>query len=228
MQYPGKELEVFDKATIWRKYIYGLTKNYLKDITLEVGAGLGSFTTNYYKTLENITLTDLDEENIRTLKKKFFEKKNIKISNKRVHELEDKFNTIIYLNVLEHIEKDLDEINSAINKLNAGGYLIILVPAHQNLFTKFDEVIGHQRRYNIDFFKQNKFENAEVQKLIFLDLVGYILYFFNKFFFKDEIYPSKFKIFLWDKIFSPITIMLDYITRYKFGKNILCIYKKNE
>ena len=47
-----------------------------------------------------------------------------------------------------------------------------------------------------------------------------------KLFFDKEIYPSKFKIFLWDKIFSPITIILDFITRYKFGKNILCIYKK--
>ena len=47
-----------------------------------------------------------------------------------------------------------------------------------------------------------------------------------KIFFKNEIYPSKLKIFIWDKIFSPITIILDFITRYKFGKNILCIYKK--
>jgi len=226
MKYPGKELEVFDKATIWRRYIHALTKNYLKDTSLEVGAGLGSFTTNYYKNLNNVTLTDLDDENIKILKKKFFNKKNIKITNKRINEVEGKFNTIIYLNVLEHIQNDLDEINSAIGKLIDGGHLIILVPAHQNLFTKFDEVIGHQRRYGIEFFKQNKFLNAEIQKLVFLDLIGYVLYFFNKIFFKEEVYPSKFKIFLWDKVFSPITIVLDYITRYKFGKNILCIYKK--
>ena len=41
MKYPGNELEIFDKATIWRKYIYSLTKNYLKDNILEIGAGLG-------------------------------------------------------------------------------------------------------------------------------------------------------------------------------------------
>ena len=228
MKYPGKELEIFEKATIWRKYIYSLTKNYFKDNFLEVGAGIGSFTTNYCKNLQNIVVCDLDQENIKILQKKFSQNKNISISDKRINEIDGKFNTIIYLNVLEHIKEDINEINSALNKLNSGGNLIILVPAHQKLFSKFDEAIGHYKRYNIDFFKLNKFKNAKIQKLMFLDLFGYILYFFNKIFFKEEIYPSKFKIFLWDKIFSPITIILDFVTRYRFGKNILCVYKKIE
>ena len=226
MKYPGKELEIFDKATIWRKYIYYLTKNYLKDNILEIGEGIGSFTKGYYKKFQNITLTDLDEENVNTLKKNFSEEKNIKICSNFINEIEGKFNTIIYLNVLEHIKNDMDEINSSLNKLNTGGHLIILVPAHQKLYSKFDEIIGHCKRYEINFFQLNKFKKAEIQKLMFLDMFGYFLYFFNKIFFKEEVYPSKFKIFLWDKIFCPITIIFDYITRYKFGKNILCIYKK--
>ena len=47
MDYPGKELEIFDKATIWRKYVYILIKRFLKENLLEVGAGIGSFTKNY-------------------------------------------------------------------------------------------------------------------------------------------------------------------------------------
>ncbi len=226
MEYPGKELEIFDKANIWGKYVHTLIKKYLINNTLEIGAGLGSFTKNYYKNFSNIVLTDLDDENIRVLKKKFSMEENITISKERINDINGKFNTIIYFNVLEHIPNDSGEINSALNKLNVGGHLIILVPAHQNLFSKFDKAIGHCRRYSINFFKLTQFENTKIQKLLFLDLFGYILYFFNKLFFKEEVYPSKFKIFLWDKIFTPITIILDYITRYKFGKNILCIYKK--
>lgn len=226
MEYKGQELEIFDKATIWRKYVHNLIKYYFKDNLLEVGAGIGSFTSNYFKNFANVVLCELDEKNIQILSKKFSQNNNIIIQKKDIRNLESKFNTIMYLNVLEHIENDLGEINFALEKLNFGGHLIILVPAHQKLFSKFDEAIGHCKRYDIDFFKTNKFKNSEIQKLIFIDFFGYILYFFNKIFFKDEVYPSKFKIFLWDKIFSPITIILDYITRYKFGKNILCIYKK--
>ena len=172
-------------------------------------------------------MTDLDEKNITILKKKFSYDKNIKIESKKINEIEGKFNTIIYLNVLEHIDEDLAEVNSALEKLNPGGHLIIIVPAHQKLYSNFDKAVGHCRRYDINFFRLNKFKNTEIKKLLFLDLVGYILYFFNKIFYKNEIYPSKFKIFLWDKVFSPITIVLDFFTRYKFGKNILCVYKKN-
>ena len=46
MDYPGLELENFDKATIWRKYIYLLVKKYISNNVLEVGAGIGSFTRN--------------------------------------------------------------------------------------------------------------------------------------------------------------------------------------
>ena len=102
-----------------------------------------------------------------------------------------------------------------------------MVPAHQKLYSKFDKAIGHCKRYNINFFKNNKFKNASVEKLIYLDMVGYFLYFCNKIFFKEEIYPSKIKVFLWDKFFSPITIVLDFFTNYKYGKNVLCVYKKN-
>ena len=77
MKYPGKELEIFDKAIVWRKYIHALTKRYLKDNILEIGAGFGSFTKSYSKNSQNIILTDLDEENIKILKKNFSEKKNM-------------------------------------------------------------------------------------------------------------------------------------------------------
>jgi len=225
MEYPGKELEIFDQAKIFQKYIYLIIKKYLKDNILEVGAGIGSFTRSYFHNHKNIHLSDLDQNNCNILKEKFNDN-DIKIDGKKISEINLNFNTIIYLNVLEHINEDKKEIELALSRLNLGGHLIILTPAHQNLYSKFDKVIGHLRRYDAGFFSSNNYKNAKIKKLIYLDALGYILYFFNKIFFKEEVYPSKIKIFVWDKIFTPITIIFDYITRYKFGKNILCIYEK--
>ena len=101
-----------------------------------------------------------------------------------------------------------------------------MVPAHQKIYSNLDKAVGHFRRYEIDFFKKN-FESLEQIDIKFLDTLGFFLYYLNKFTFKNEIFPSKFKIFIWDKIFTPITILVDFLFRYKFGKCILAIYKKS-
>jgi len=227
MEYPGLELETFDKAKIWRKYTFLLIKKYFKDEILEVGAGIGSFTKNYINKFNNITLSETDNKNLEEIKKKFSNISKINIENNLIQNINKKFNTIIYLNVLEHIENDIAEINSAIGKLNDNGYLIILVPAHQKLYSKFDKAVGHVKRYELDFFKKNNFKNAELVDLYYLDYLGYLLYYINRIFFKEETWPSKYKVMLWDKFFTPITILIDFLLRYRFGKNIMCIYRKN-
>ena len=105
----------------------------------------------------------------------------------------------MYLNVLEHIKNDKDEIIYAFEKLEKNGHLIVLVPAHKELYSKFDKAVGHHKRYDIDFFKQLDLKSGKLVRLVYLDAIGYFLYYLNKVFFKEETYPSKFKIFLWDK-----------------------------
>ena len=227
-KYPGLELERFNKANLWIKYIIFKIMRFLKDDMLEVGAGLGSFTKGYMKNFHSITLTDTDDNSFSLLKKNFLHDQNVNIIKSSIKDIEKKFDTIIYFNVLEHIEEDISEIKSALKKLNKGGHLIILVPAHQKMYSKLDKIVGHYKRYDIDFFKKNRFENSKIIKLHFLDFFGYLLYYLNKIFFKEETYPSNLKIFIWDKIFTPFTIVIDYLTGYKFGKNILCIYQKDD
>ena len=215
-KYPEIALERFDGANLWIKYIIFKIRKFLKDDILEVGAGCGSFSKNYMKNFNSITLTDMDNSSFNLLKKNFINEKNINVINSPTKDIDKKFNTIIYFNVLEHIKEDKLEIKTALEKLNSGGYLIVLVPAHQKIYSKLDKAVGHYKRYDIDFFKKNKFENSKIIKLHFLDFFGYLLYYLNKIFFKKETYPSNVKIFIWDKIFTPLTIVVDYLTGYKF------------
>ncbi len=225
MKYPGAELDNFDKATIWRKYVFLLIKKFIKGNVLEVGAGIGSFTNNYMHIPSKITLSEIDEDNLLKIKNKFANT-NFNFTNNTIKDLNETYDTIMYLNVLEHIADDKNEINNAYKKLNKGGHLIILVPAHNKLFSKFDEAVGHFKRYEIEFFKKIFIEGSLTKKLLFLDSMGYFLYYLNKIFFSGETYPSKIKILIWDKIFTPISIILDKIFFYRYGKNILYILKK--
>ena len=224
--YPEKITEVFDGADFHIKYCLSFIKNYLFGDVLEVGAGCGSFTRHYMnKKISSMTLTERDKKNISTLSEKFKTNKKIKVVNKDVYNIVKKFDVILYLHVLEHIKDDQFEIKAATERLKKNGFLIILVPAHNKMYSNLDRIVGHYRRYELDFFKK-KFKSLKQIDLKFLDSSGYALYFLNKILFKKEKYPSKFKIFIWDKFFTPISIILDFILRYKLGKGILAVYKK--
>ena len=225
-EYPHIATERFDNAKIWIEYVINIVKPYIGKNVLEIGAGCGSFTSGYINFIKKLTLSETDNKNLKDLRLNFFNKNNIKIIKaNKIKKINGKFDTIVYFNVLEHIKDDDNEINDSLKKLKKGGHLIILVPAHQNLYGNLDKIAGHYRRYDIKYFKKN-FINSKIIMNKYLDSVGYFLYFFNKLFFKKEVYPSKFKIFIWDKIFVPITVIADFMISYKFGKNILCIYKK--
>ena len=99
-----------------------------------------------------------------------------------------------------------------------------MAPAHQKMFGNLDKAVGHFRRYEKDFFKKDLFD-LDQKKLFFLDSMGYVLYYLNRIFFKKETFPSKFKIFIWDKIFTPLSIILDFVSGYRFGKCIVAVYK---
>lgn len=228
IKYPEIVTENFDDATLHISYCLSFIKKYLGKNILEIGAGCGSFTKLYYNNnIKSLTLTEIDKKNLNTLKNNFKRSKNICITNKTISKINGQFDTILYLHVLEHIKNDKNEINEAIKKLKKNGYIIFLVPAHQHMYTRLDKLVGHYRRYELNFFKQ-KFKFLNKIKIQFLDSMGYILYFLNKIFFKDEKYPSKFKIFVWDKVFTPLSAIADFITFYKFGKCILAIYKKSK
>src|SRR5262249_2632176 len=60
----------------------------------------------------------------------------------------EQFDSILYIDVLEHIQEDRAELDRAAQRLKSNGKLIVLSPAHQWLFSPFDQSIGHYRRYN--------------------------------------------------------------------------------
>ena len=223
--YPIEATEKFDNANFHRKYCMSFVKKFIKGEVLEVGAGCGSFTKDYINNDIKITLTELDKKNYENLKNFFGKRKNTTIINERLSNINKKFDTIIYLHVLEHIQDDTREIIEISKKLKTEGNLIIMVPRFQKLYTGLDKAVGHFRRYEIDFFKK-KMSDLTRQKLISLDSMGCLLYYLNKIFFKDEKFPSETKVFIWDKIFTPITILVDFLTNYKIGKCILTVYKK--
>ena len=223
--YPEQATERFDNANFHINYCLYFIKKFVGQTVLEVGAGCGSFSKYYIKDRNKIVMTELDKKNLKDLKNKFRKNKNVVVKKGSINKINSKFDSILYLHVLEHIKDHMSELNEAKKRLNRNGHLIIMVPSDPKMYSKLDKAVGHYRRYEKSFFKKD-LKGLKRQKIMSLDIMGYWLYFLNKIFFKEEVFPSNFKIFIWDKIFTPFTVIMDFLTNYKFGKCILAVYKK--
>lgn len=219
--YDGWELEYFDRAINFRNYQFDILKKYIKGIVAEVGPGNGSFLKYYLPLAEQIDLYEPSNNFIDNLKK--IKNQKTSIINNNFTQKDNAYDTILYLDVLEHIENDENELEIAFKSLKTGGALIINVPAFQHLYSQFDKDIDHFRRYSKNDLKKltNKFKFSKT-KLIYYDSIGYFLSIGSKLITKNYLNNFENKIKIWDTL-MPISKIIDLIIFNSIGKSLIMI-----
>lgn len=142
-----------------------------------------------------------------------------------IADVSSQFDTIIYIDVLEHIMDDGFQLRLAAERLKPGGFLVVLSPAHQALYTSFDRAIGHYRRYNKSVLMSIAPSSLRRVEMIYLDAVGALASLGNKFLLKSSV-PTPEQIAFWDKVMIPLSRLIDPLLRYKVGKTIVGIWQK--
>jgi SAM-dependent methyltransferase len=137
---------------------------------------------------------------------------------------DQQFDTILYIDVLEHIENDANELLSAARHLRPNGMLIVLSPAHQMLYTPFDRAIGHFRRYDKASMKAILLPGLKLQRSFYLDSVGLLASLGNRLLLKSSM-PTPKQIWLWDRLMVPLSRWLDPILGFRIGKSIVAIWQ---
>ena len=214
----------------WRRYMKSKLFKHIVSNVLEVGSGVGSTANTFYD--ETIKSWTSIEPNIELYKQMQINQKmgllskNIKLNNCYLNELsETKFNTIMYIDVLEHIENDKQEVKVASSKIQSKGKIIILCPAYNFLYSKLDYAVGHYRRYTKDqlfnLFDKEKFELQG----FYLDSMGTMANLLNKYLIKSSS-PSKIQYFIFNYLIIPISIVTDKFFNYSFGRSVVVIAKK--
>src|SRR3979411_522143 len=193
--YPGSELALFEKAINWKKYFSFFIKPYIKKNVLEVGAGIGA-TTPFLNdgSSSKWILLEPDVVMAKELKEKNDRGEfpvNCEVITGTLEQLSpgNKFDTIVYIDVLEHIEDDCSEIKKAAGLLSEKGHLIILSPAFPGLLNPFDKAIGHYRRYTIRNLKKIMPVELEVVEMKYLDTIGFVASLANKILMRQS-YPT--------------------------------------
>lgn len=149
--YPGRELEAMSFADNYHRWIVDELSPYLGARVAEVGAGIGSVSALLLeKPIEHLEAYEPSANMFPRLAARLAGEPRARAVNGffGMGAAPERFDSIAYINVLEHIEDDAGELRRAFRKLRPGGHLLVFVPALGWLYSEFDRRIGHARRYS--------------------------------------------------------------------------------
>lgn len=231
--YIGQELAIFAHAVNWKKYYSSIIRPYFGRRVVEVGAGLGATTAVMCDGNQQEWICLEPDPDLRSGIDRLILEENLPACCRTLGgfvpdiPVESRFDTFIYIDVLEHIEDDQAELREAAARLGPGGRLIVLSPAFNFLFSPFDRSIGHYRRYDKRMYRALTPVGCTLEKMLYLDSIGVLTSLMNRMILSQSM-PTVGQILFWDRRIIPITKWIDPVSFHSFGRSLLGIWKRNE
>jgi SAM-dependent methyltransferase len=163
---PGAEiLDAFSVAPRFNRWMADTIRPHVRSRVLEIGAGMGNLTRQLARGRERYIAGDIDVEHLARLETRMRHYLNVEAcvcdlsKSADFVPLKDAVDTVICLNVLEHIEDDLGALRNIYSALSPAGRAIVLVPCGQEIYGQLDVILGHFRRYSTSQLR-NRFEQT--------------------------------------------------------------------
>jgi SAM-dependent methyltransferase len=235
VEYVGKDLEAMDFAVNYHRWILELIKPFLGEHLVEVGAGTGAFSELLLETKPK-TLSLVEPSTMVEDLRNNLSRKNTTTEIQIFHNIfadvaarlksEQLPDSIIYINVLEHIEDDRAELKTVWQTLREKGRVFIFVPALPVLFSEFDRRIGHFRRYRKTEIEE-KCRDAQLRIVVsrYFDVTGIVPWLLKYRLMKSTTMESG-AVHLYDKLIVPVAKPLERFLPPPIGKNLLIIAEK--
>ena len=234
--YAGRDLEAMTFAHNYHRWILEVFSPYLGARIVEVGAGRGSFSELILsRGPESVSFVEPSADMHRLLVqriKSLHTPVRVQIYNAIFRsvaaqiESQQRPDSIIYVNVLEHIEDDVGELRAASHTLATGGRLFLFVPALKSLYGSFDRQVGHYRRYErAELNDKCERTGFRVLKCSYFDFAGVVTWWLKYRILKSEkMEPGAVR--LYDQIVVPPLKRIESLVAPPIGKNILVVAEK--
>jgi SAM-dependent methyltransferase len=219
----GFNLEVAGAAAPrYLEWVADLCAPYLGESVLEVGAGRGSVT-QHLVTGRHIVATDLSGSSVEAMRERFAGQPNVEVAQAdlRTWEPGRTFDSLLMVNVLEHIRDDVAALVSLRRFVRPGGTIVIYVPALNGLFGNWDDYVRHFRRYSKwrlrAVLREAALEPVALRYANLLAIPAWAA--FSMFMHVDT--DGKRSLSLWDRTFVPLTRFVESRVRVPIGLNLL-------
>jgi SAM-dependent methyltransferase len=235
--YVGKDLEAMSFAVNYHRWILSIFEPYLGNRIVEVGAGTGSFSELLLeRKAESMSLVEPSTDMYQQLRRRMDDLSpsfRLQTFNDIFHNvaaqirLSEQPDSIIYVNVLEHIADDAAELRAINETLERGGRLFIFVPALSWLHGSFDRQINHYRRYSKTELEQKCVEAGfNVITSRYFDLLG-VLPWWVKYRLLQSQRMEPGAVRFYDQRIVPLARIVESRLKPPIGKNVLLIGEKN-
>lgn len=227
-RYFGKDLEAMAVARNYYDWIVSEISPFLGQTVAEVGAGCGHLSKLLLKSERSHVYAFEPSPNMFGLLQQAVRSEPRVTAVRgvlRSYAAGVLFDTVIYINVLEHVCDDAAELKTAFQVLAPGGFLIVFAPALKGLYSDFDRQIGHFRRYSRKELK-NLVERSgfTIINSKYFDFAGILPWFLHFVLFKGGMKGGE--VSLYDKLVIPLVRILESRMPPLIGKNVLCVAKK--
>ncbi len=226
------DLEIMAVANNYQNWMYRQIAPYVGNRILEVGAGIGNLT-RLLTNRDLIVPTDISELCVDQLHQRLGDDLRVKPKLLDLGEPRDEdwsrfeFDTVICLNVLEHVEDHQRALKFMYSVLVPGGRVVILVPAFMFLYGTIDEKIGHFRRYTRrDLLPRMREAGFKIECAFYMNVIGMAGWFWNNRLRRRKEEDLS-QILVFDRYIAPWAERLEKFLPPPFGLSLIAIgYKR--
>ena len=216
------------KVSRYNRWMWQQLEGYVGRRVLEVGAGVGNMT-RFLIGREHVVATDLDPKYLRILHHLFDEYPHVTVGPFDLNGGAppggvEKLDTVVCLNVLEHIDDDGRALRAFYDLLEPGGRLVLLVPALAVLYGSLDRALDHFRRYErADLLDKLAGAGFTVEKSWFFNVLGVFGWYLNSRVLRRTTFPPL-QLALYDRL-VPL-FRLESKFRLPLGMSLIAIAQK--
>jgi glycosyltransferase involved in cell wall biosynthesis/phospholipid N-methyltransferase len=183
-EYGSHILHSLERAQNFNQWMADAIEPYVGARVLEIGAGIGNITT-WLLPRDFYLASDINPHYLDYLKNLSLGKPYLNVARLDLEQPQDfapwmsKFDTVVCLNVLEHVRDPLLALRNMYDALAPGGRLVLYVPQGQHLYSSLDEVLGHRCRYSKEMLagelRSTGFEVEELRDFNHFGVPGWLL-----------------------------------------------------
>lgn len=228
--YCGTELAAMAEARRYHRWILRQFASYLGTRVLEVGAGTGTFSHYLLEDAKvpELVLLEPARNLFPILARRYAGVANAHLLQGNLTEHAESLTTdsVVMVNVLEHVANDVECLEASRRILSRGGHLLLFVPASPLLYGSLDKAFGHYRRYTKKGLSA-KLEHAgfKIRKLRYFNLPGFASWFLAGRILKRRTLQAS-SVRFYDRWIVPISSRLEGHWEPPIGQSLLAVALK--